>query len=168
MLPFERQYGMGELAHELVERLKPILDNVQVTTKSLNGSDGLVNHVKGVAIKFEKAGQDMSSLMQKTQSVVAEENLKLGTALDKSNAAMDKAGALLDSFNDVAKDVRKVTTSSAEKIPSMLRDSNEAAEDARNIINSAKDSWPIKNMMEAEEAKILPMDSYGAENANPK
>src|SRR3989338_3528549 len=59
LLPFERQYGMGEMAHELVERLKPILDNVQVTTKSLNEPGGLINHVKRTAIKFEKAGQDM-------------------------------------------------------------------------------------------------------------
>ena len=168
LLPFERQYGMGEMAHELVERLKPILDNVQVTTKSLNEPGGLINHVKRTAIKFEKAGQDMSSLMQKTQSVIAEENIKLGKALDKSSVAIDKAGVLLDNFNDVAKDVGKVASSSAQGIPPMLREGNEAAEDARNIISSAKDSWPIKNMMEAGETKILPMDSYGVTNAKPK
>lgn len=189
LLPFERQFGMGELAHELVERLKPILDNVQVTTKSLNEPDGLINHVKKVAVKFEKSGQDISSLMQQTKGVIAEENVKLGNtldsasvavdkvgvaidkasaAIDKTSAAIDKAGVLLDSFNDVAKDVGKVTASSAERIPSMLRDSNEAAEDARNIISSAKDAWPIKNMMEPGATRILPMDSYGATNAQPE
>lgn len=189
LLPFERQFGMGELAHELVERLKPILDNVQVTTKSLNESDGLVNHVKKVAVKFEKAGQDISSLMQHTQGVIAEENLKLGktldsasvavdkvgvavdkasSAIDKAGAAIDQAAVLLDSFNDVARDVGKVTSSSVESIPSMLRDGNEAAEDARNIISSAKDAWPIKNMMEPGETRILPMDSYGVTNAQSK
>lgn len=186
LLPFERQFGMSELAHELVERLKPILDNVQVMTKSLNEPDGLVSHVKKVAVKFEKAGQDVSSLVKQTQDVLAEENLKLGRVLDKSSIAADKtseaivkasvaidkasvtidrAGVLLDSFNDVARDVGKVTSSSAERIPSMLRDGNEAAEDARNIISSAKDAWPIKNMMEPGETKILPMDSYGVTHA---
>jgi len=182
MLPFERKFGMGELAHELVERLKPILDNVQVTTRSLNGSDGLVTHVKRVAIQFEKAGLDMSSLMRQTQRVIAEENLKLGNTLDKSGVAIDKAGeaidkmgvaidkagVLLDSFHDVAKDVGKVTSSSAESVPSLLREGNAAAEDARNIISSAKGAWPIKNMMEAEETNILPMDSYGVTNEKPK
>lgn len=168
MLPFERQYGMGELAHELVERLKPILDNVQVTTKSLNGQDGLINHVNKVAVEFEKAGQDISTLAKQTQSVIAEENQKLGKTLDKTTVAIDKVGVLLDNFNDVAKDVRKITSSSTESVPSMLREGNMAAEDARNILDSAKDSWPIKNMMEADEATILPMDSYGAANAKPK
>lgn len=182
LLPFERQFGMGELAHDLVERLKPILDNVRVTTTSLNEPDGLINHVKRTAIKFEKTGQDMSALMQQAQDVIAEENLKLGKVLDKSgvavdkasgavdkaSATIDKAGVLLDSFNDVAKNVGKVTSASAESIPPMLREGNAAAEDARNIISSAKDSWPIKNMMDAGETKILPMDSYGVTNAQPK
>ncbi len=189
LLPFERQFGMGELAHELVERLKPILDNVRVTTTSLNEPDGLINHVKKVAVKFEKAGEDVSSLMQQTQGVIAEENLKLGKALDKSSEAVDKVGVavdkvgvavdkagvaldkastLIDSFHDVALDVGKVTASSAESIPPLLRDGRVAAEDARNIISSAQASWPIKNMMEAGETKILPMDSYGVTNAQPK
>jgi len=182
LLPFERQYGMGELAHDLVERLKPILDNVRVTTKSLNEPDGVINHAKKVAIQFEKTGRDMSSLLQHTQGVIADENLKLGKALDNASAAADKAGVavdkasvaidktgvLLDSINGVVKDVGKVASSSAESIPPLLRESNVAAEDARNIISSARDAWPIKNMMEPGETKILPMDSYGATNAQPK
>src|SRR3989338_400126 len=189
LLPFERQFGMGELAQDLVERLKPILDNVKVTTTSLNEPDGLINHVKKVAVKIEKAGQDISSLVQQTQGVIAEENLKLGKALDQSSVALDKvsvavdqagvaldkvgvtldkANTLLDSFQDVARDVGKVTASSAESIPPMLRDGQVAAEDTRNIISSAREAWPIKNMMKAEEAKILPMDSYGDANAQPK
>src|SRR5574340_377017 len=189
LLPFERQFGMGELAQDLVERLKPILDNVHVTTKSLNESDGMVNHVKKVAVKFEKTGQDISSLVKQTQGVIAEENLKLGRALDLSGVALektglaidkagvtiekagetlDKANILLDSFHDVARDVGKVTASSAETVPPMLRDGRVAAEDARNIINSAMESWPIQNMMEAGETKILPMDSDDATDARPK
>lgn len=161
LLPFERQFGLGDIAHELVERLRPILDNVQVTTKSLNQSDGLISHAKKVAVGFEKASQDVSSLLQQTQSVIAEENQKLGKVLDKSVVAIDKANVVLDSLNKVANDVGKVTSSSAESIPPMLRDGREAAEDARNIISSAKEAWPIQNMIETGETKILPMDSYG-------
>lgn len=161
LLPFERQFGMGELAHELVERLKPILDNVQVTTKSLNQSDGLINHVKKTTIRFEKVGQDISSLLQQSQGVIAEENVKLGKALDKTSV-------LLGNINNVVLDVGKVTASSAETIPPILQDGRAAAEDARNIISSAKEAWPIQNMMEPGETKILPMDSYGVTNAKPQ
>jgi phospholipid/cholesterol/gamma-HCH transport system substrate-binding protein len=168
LLPFERQFGMGELAHELVERVKPILDNVQVTTKSLNQPDGLINHAKKVAASFEKAGRDVSSLLKQTQEVIAEENLKLGKALDKSSVAIEKAGVLLDNFNDAARDVKKITASSAESLPPLLQDGNVAAEDARSIISSAKESWPIKNMMGTGETKLLPMDSYGVSNVQPQ
>jgi len=161
LLPFERQFGMGELAHELVERLKPILDNVQVTTKKLNEPDGLVNQIK-------KTGQDISSLAQQTQNVIVEENIRLGKALDKSTEAVEKASKLIDNLNEVTRDVGKVASSSAESIPPMLQDGRVAAEDARNIINSAKDSWPVKNMIEPGETNILPMDSYGAANVRQK
>ena len=50
----------------------------------------------------------------------------------------------------------------------MLREGSDVAEDTRNIINSAKDAWPLRNIMEPEETKMLPMDSYGDTNAKPK
>jgi len=168
LLPFERKLGMGDLAHDLAERLKPILDNVQTTTSSLNEPDGLINRATKAAVKFEKTGQDISSLMQQSRDVLAEENLKLGKALDKSSAVLDKTGMLLDSLRDVTMDVGKVAESSAENIPAILQDGRVAAEDARNIIGSAKESWPIRNMLEPAEIKILPMDSYGVTNAQPK
>lgn len=168
LLPFERKLGMGDLAHDLAERLKPILDNVQATTSSLNEPDGLINRATKAAVKLEKTGQDISSLMQQSRDVLAEENLKLGKALDKSSAVLDKTGMLLDSLRDVTMDVGKVAESSAENIPAILQDGRVAAEDARNIIGSAKESWPIRNMLEPAEIKILPMDSYGVTNAQPK
>lgn len=168
LLPFEKKLGMGDLAHDLAERLKPILDNVQATTSSLNEPDGLINRATKAAVKFEKTGQDISLLMQQSQDALAEENLKLGKALDKSSAVLDKTGMLLDSLRDVTMDVGKVAESSAENIPAILQDGRVAAEDARNIIGSAKESWPIRNMLEPAEIKILPMDSYGVTNAQPK
>ena len=168
LLPFERKLGMGDLAHDLAERLKPILDNVQATTSSLNEPDGLINRATKAAVKFEKTGQDISSLVQQSKDVLAEENLKLGKALDKSSAVLDKTSMLLDSLRDVTMDVGKVAESSAENIPAILQDGRVAAEDARNIIGSAKESWPIRNMLEPAEIKILPMDSYGVTNAQPK
>jgi len=182
MLPFERQLGVDELAHELVERFKPILENIQTTTTLLNQPDGLISNAQKVALRFEKTGQGVSALIQQTQDAIAEENLKLGkvldnssTALDKTNVLLvktnillDKANVLLDSFHGVALDIGKVTASSVESVPPMLHDGRMAAEDARNIINSAKDSWPIQNMMEPQKATILPMDSYGVTHAPPK
>ena len=154
LLPFERQLGMGELAHDLVERIKPILDNVQVTTSLLNAADGLINHVKQVTVKFEKTGQDISLLADESRDAVADLNQNMGKTLD--------------SFRDVALDAGKVAASAVESVPPMLLDGRAAAEDARNIISSTKDSWPVKNMMAPGEMKILPMDSYDVINAQPK
>lgn len=161
LLPFEHQFGMEELAHDLVERVKPILDNVQVTTAAINRPDGLLHHAKEVAVQLEQTGKSATGLMQQTQEVIAANSPKLNKALDKSNQ-------VLDNVYDITLDAGKITAASAENIPPMIRDGRVATEDARNIISSAKESWPIRNFIEVGEERILPMDSYGVTNAPAK
>lgn len=189
LLPFERKLGMVELAHDLTERLKPIFENVQITTALLNETDGLINNARKAAQNFEKVGQDMSALMQYSRGIIAEENLKLGRVLEKSGTALDKTGALLDkadpllgkagplldktgtllgSIQEVAADVGKIAESSAQYIPPILHKGRVATDDASDILGAAKASWPIRNMMETPEIRMLPMDSYGVADAQPK
>ncbi len=161
LLPYEHQLGMDELAHDLVERFKPILDNVQVTTASINQPEGLLRHAKDAAVQLEQAGKNTTELIQQTQDVIATDSPKLSRALDKSNQ-------VLDNVHDITLDARKVTAASAENIPPMIRDGRVATEDARNIISSAKEAWPIRTFIEPGKEGMLPMDSYGATNVQTK
>lgn len=175
LLPFEHQIGMDELAHDLVERFKPILDNLQATTASINQRDGLLHHAKEAAVQLEKSGKSVADLAQQTQEVIAADSPKLSRALDKSNQVLDKSGQtldksgrVLDNVYEITLDAGKVTAASAEHIPPMLRDGRVMTEDARNIVGSVKETWPIRNIIETGEEKILPLDSYGTPNVQAK
>ncbi|MBK9160568.1 MAG: MCE family protein [Nitrosomonadales bacterium] len=158
LLPFERQVGVSDLARDLADRIKPILDNLQVTTEKVNQPGGLLDHAQEVAVQLEETGRSATQLMRRTEDVIATGSLKLTNVLDKSDRVLDKV-------HGIALDAAKVTAVSAENIPAMMRDGRAVAEDARNIIGSAKESWPIRNFIEPGEEKLLPMDSYGVSDA---
>jgi hypothetical protein len=180
MLPFERQLGMGALAHELTERLKPILDDVQTFAASLNRQDGLMHNANLAATEFGKTGREASALLRQTRDAVSEENARLGkvmdstgAALEKTAALLDKTGALLDQTNLLLNDLReltgeagKITASSAENVPPLLRDGRVIAEDTRDILHGVRETWPIRSMVAPQEAGTLPMDSYGTAPAS--
>lgn len=175
ILPFEQQLGMSALAHELAERLKPILDDIQTVATSLNQQDGLLSNANRAAMELEKTGQHASVLLQHAREAVAEENARLGKVLDgtgtalnktgllldKTGVLMDQAGILLNDLRGLTSDAKKISASSAENIPPLLGDGRMIAEDTRDIIYGVRQAWPIRNMLAPQETEMLPMDSYG-------
>ena len=168
VLPFERQLGMDALAHDLVERLKPILDNLKTTTTALNQPDGLLQHAKAVAVQVEKAGATATVLMQTTQNAIATSTLKLNRALDRTNALLVKGDGVLDNAQKITTEISKITAASSEDLLPLIHDGRVAAEDARDIIGAGKKIWPIRNFIDAGGENILPMDSYGVPHVPPK
>ena len=168
VLPFERQLGMAALAHDLVERLKPVLDNVKAATAAINQPDGLLQHAKSVAVQAEKASVTAIELMRQTQHAIATNNLKLNQALDKTDALLVKSDGVLDNAQKITLEAGKIAAAASENLLPLMRDGRVAAEDARNIISSSKEVWPIRNFVDANGENILPMDSYGASHVQPK
>jgi phospholipid/cholesterol/gamma-HCH transport system substrate-binding protein len=168
VLPFERQLGMDALAHDLVERLKPILDNLKTTTAEINRPDGLLQHAKSVAVQVEKASVTATELMRQTENAIATNNLKLNQVLDKTDALLVKGDGVLANAQKITSEIGEITTASSADLVPMIRDGRVVAEDARNIISSSKAVWPIRNFIDAGGEKILPMDSYGAPHVQGK
>ena len=66
---------------------------------------------------------------------------------------MKKIETSLENIETATVDLKHVTAESAVTIPPMLQD-------GKDIIGSAKNSWPIRNMMDQPEEKTLTPDSY--------
>ena len=168
VLPFERQLGMAALAHDLVERLKPVLDNVTAATAAINQPDGLLQHATAVAVQAEKASVAAIELMRQTRDAIATNNLKLNQVLDKTDALLVKGDGVLDNVQNITLEAGKIAAAASEDLLPLMRDGRVAAEDVRNIIRSSKEVWPIRNLLDAGGENILPMDSYGASHVQPK
>jgi phospholipid/cholesterol/gamma-HCH transport system substrate-binding protein len=165
VLPFERQLGMDALAHDLVDRLKPILDSVNITA---NQPDGLVQHAKSVAVQVEKASEAAIELMKQIQVAIGTSNVKINQALDKTDALLVKTDGVLDNVQRITSEAGKITAASAENLLPLIRDGRVAAEDVRNIIGASKEVWPIRNFIDTGGENMLPMDSYGVTHVQPK
>lgn len=161
VLPFERQLGMDALVHDLVDRLKPILDNVKTTTAQINQPDGLLQHANAVAIQVEKTSATATELLVQTRNTIATDDLKLNQALDKTNALLVKGDGVLDNVQKIILSTGMIVDESSKNLLPLMRDGRVAAEDARNIIDASKEVWPIRNLINANGEAILPMDSYG-------
>lgn len=175
VLPFERQLGMDALAHDLVDRLKPILDNVAKSTEAINQPDGLLQQAKSVALSVRQSSDSAHQLIVQTQQLMGSNGQKLAQVLDKTDMLLGKSDGVLENVQKITDDAGKITAqlskltaaSSSELLP-LIRDGRVAAEDARGVIDATKQVWPIRNFIDAGEVQMLPMDSYGVVYAPPK
>ncbi|MEQ1628917.1 MAG: MlaD family protein [Gallionella sp.] len=175
VLPFERQLGMDALAHDLVDRLKPILDNVAQTTEAINQPDGLLQQAKSVAQSVRQSSDSANRLIMQTEQLMGNNGQKISQVLDKTEMLLGKSDDVLtnvqkitDEAGKITAQVSKLTSASSGELLPLIRDARVAAEDARDVIDASKQVWPIRNFIDAGEVQILPMDSYGVVHAPAK
>ncbi|MEQ1915465.1 MAG: MlaD family protein [Gallionella sp.] len=175
VLPFERQLGMDALAHDLVDRLKPILDNVAQTTEAINQPDGLLQQAKSVAQSVRQSSDSANRLIMQTEQLMGNNGQKISQVLDKTEMLLGKSDDVLtnvqkitDEAGKITAQVSKLTSASSGELLPLIRDGRVAAEDARDVIDASKQVWPIRNFIDAGEVQILPMDSYGVVHAPAK
>lgn len=175
VLPFERQLGMDALAHDLVDRLKPILDSVAQTSAAINQPDGLLQQVQDLAVSARIASVSANRLILQTEQVMDNNGQKLAKVLDKTDVLLGKSDGVLNSVQRVtdeagkiAAEVNKLTSTSSGELLPLIRDGRLAAEDARDIADAGKRVWPIRNFIDAGNVQMLPMDSYGVPHAPAK
>lgn len=168
VLPFERQLGMDALAHDLVDRLKPILDNLKITTTEINRPDGLLQHARSVAVQVEKASVTANELMRQTQDAIANNNLKFSRILDKTDALLIKTDSVLSDAHQITTQIGEITSASSDDLVPMIRDGRIIAEDVRSIVSGSKEVWPIRNLIDTGGDGVLPMDSYGVKHVPAK
>ncbi len=175
VLPFERQLGMDALAHDLVDRLKPILDNVAQTTEAINQPDGLLQQAKSVAQSVRQSSDSANRLIMQTEQLMGNNGQKISQVLDKTEMLLGKSDDVLtnvqkitDEAGKITAQVSKLTSASSGELLPLIRDARVAAEDARDVIDASKQVWPIRNFIDAGEVQMLPMDSYGVVHAPAK
>jgi ABC-type transporter Mla subunit MlaD len=181
-LSLVREAGIGEMGGKLVQQIEPVLVEVRQAVASVNDPQGdvhrLLNNANGAmnqiaeagaqfnkaGVQFTKASEQFHTLALQSQAMVAEDKEKAGKLLDTGNQAVAKVNEILPSalkkietslgnIEAATVDLKRVTTESAATVPPMLKDGKE-------IIGSAKNSWPIRNMLDQPEEKTLMPDSY--------
>ncbi len=166
-LAFSRADGLGALANQVRDEFVPILKDIKVITGALadpqNGLPGTLARIRASSealnVLLANGNRQVDGIGGGVVRVLgkAEEDLKhLGQTLEVANQRLP---GMLDRTQQVLDHVEKITAEAETSVPPVLRDGSAVAADVREIVSGAKQTWPIRNMVDAPGPATLKADS---------
>ena len=166
-LAFSRADGLGALANQVRDEFVPILKDIKVITGALadpqNGLPGTLARIRASSealnVLLANGNRQVGDIGGSAVRVLgkAEEDLKhLGQTLEAANQRLP---GMLDRTQQVLDHVEKITAEAEVTVPPVLRDGSAVAADVREIVSGAKQTWPIRNMVDAPGPATLKADS---------
>ncbi len=182
IIEFEREKGLGEIAEELKEEIKPVLSDVREIIHYINDPQGdfkqTLKNIRKVSEDLPATQQHLNALLKDTDKGVQTTTKNIDSLLDSTKQTMDTVDGLiknvdkdipnilektnksLENIQKTTEEIKKATEQTAPKIPSMLKKGEDAAEGAKEITDSVKKIWPIRLFIKEPEEKALNTDSY--------
>ena len=166
-LTFSRAEGLGALANQVRDEFVPILKDIKLITGVLaDPQKGL----PGTLAQVRASSEALNALLANSNRQVdgigkaatrvlgkAEEGLtQLGQTLTVANQRLP---GLIDRTQQVLDHVEKIAAEAEISVPPALREGSAVASDVREIVSGARQSWPIRNFVDAPAPAKLKMDS---------
>lgn len=166
-LAFSRADGLGALANQVRDEFVPILKDIKAITGALaDPQKGLPATLAQIRASSEALNELLANGNRQVTGIgsgavrvlgKAEEDLKhLGQTLEAANQRLP---GMLDRTKQVLDHVEKITAEAETSVPPVLRDGSAVAADVREIVSGAKQTWPIRNMVDAPGPATLKADS---------
>lgn len=166
-LAFSRADGLGALANQVRDEFVPILKDIKLITGALaDPQNGLPGTLARIRASSEALNVLLSSGNRQVEGIgggavrvlgKAEEDLKqLGQTIEAANQRLP---GMLDRTRQVLDHVEKITAEAETSVPPVLRDGSAVAADVREIVSGARQTWPIRNMVDAPGPATLKADS---------
>jgi phospholipid/cholesterol/gamma-HCH transport system substrate-binding protein len=166
-LAFSRADGLTALANQVRDEFVPILKDIRIITGVLADPD---KGLPGTLAQLRSSSAALNALLANGNRQVegvgnaagrvlgkAEEDLtQLGHTLEAANQRLP---AMIERTQQMLDHVEKVTAAAEVSMPPALRDGSAAASDVREIVSGAKQSWPIRNFVDAPAPATLKADS---------
>lgn len=166
-LRFSRAEGFGALANQVRDEFVPILKDIKAITGTLadpeKGLPGTLAQIRSSSValntllangnrQVEGIGTTAIRLLGKTEQDLNQ----LGKTMETANQRLP---GIIDRTQQVLDHVEKVAAEAAVSVPPALRDGSSVAAEVREIVGGAKQTWPIRNFVDAPAAATLKADS---------
>lgn len=166
-LAFSRADGLGALANQVRDEFIPILKDIKLITGALadpqSGLPGTLARVRAssdalnaLLANGNKQVEGIGSTAIRVLGKTEEDLQHLGQTLEAANKRLP---AMLDRSQQVLDHVEKITAEAETSVPPVLRDGSAVAADVREIVSGAKQTWPIRNMVDTPAPATLKADS---------
>lgn len=182
-LTFIKTKGLDELADEIAEKVKPVLNDVRDIISYVNDPQGDVKQslrnintltrglettrehadnllvdvradAKEVSAKLSTVLDDTSRTVGKLEKPISELNRKLPSILEKVENTMENA-------ENASGDLKAMTEQVRPKVPNLLEQTESAVEGANSVLDAIKGIWPISSRIKKpDEKQLVPGDSH--------
>jgi len=96
------------------------------------------------------------------QTLLGQADQSLASVNQRLPALLAQTGDTLNQLNAAARDVRGVSSAASAAVPGLLRSAVPLVEDAREVVGGVKSHWPVRGLIAAPPAALLPLDSHDA------
>ena len=166
-LTFSRADGLAALANQVRDEFIPILKDIKLITGALadpdKGLPGTLAKIRessaALNILLANANRQVEGIGGKAIRVLGKAEDDLGHLGQTLEAANKRLPGMLDRTQQMLDHVEKITAEAEISVPPVLRDGSAVAADVREIVSGAKQTWPIRNMVDAPAPATLKADS---------
>lgn len=174
--------GVAELVDDIKNQLAPVVGELRQMIAELNRPDGHFRksfaNTSALLEELPQTNRDLRLFLRDADRTVlavgsrAEAALasteRLGTQAGKELPELTrKAGATLDSIAEAATEIRSATRKNGEVLhealsqtPALIRDGAQLVRDGQEVIGAAKNTWLLRDFIDAPAMRTLPADSF--------
>ena len=149
-----------ELYNNINETVKKAEASMQKVNNILVKVDNTSGHLPEITQSIRKELPPILEDIRGTLKNVKESSAELPAVLDSTQKIMKKIEEISARLPAIMENLEKTTNNikeASEEMPAVANSARDSAEDANNIIKGAKGSWPIKNFVEEEKERKIPL-----------
>lgn len=191
LLAYQRRGTLNEIADDLRTRIAPILDDLRQLSSMARERRGdldaillntnqitsalattsrqmealaadLRQRTRGLGAQSEAAMVQANRSLVRIDGLIGQADKGLEAVNHKLPGMLEKADKTLAQLDQVLRDTRTITAATAAGLPPLLRNAPPLVEESRELLQGVRESWPVKLMLPAAPAVLLPVDSHDA------
>lgn len=182
-LTFIKTKGLDELADEIAEKVKPVLNDVRDIISYVNDPQGDVKqslrNINTLTRGLETTREHADNLLVDVRADAKEVSAKLSTVLDDTSrtvgklekpiseldrklpSILEKVENTMENAENASGDLKAMTEQVRPKVPNLLEQTESAVEGANSVLDAIKGIWPINSRIKKpDEKQLVPGDSH--------
>ncbi len=182
IVAFERTRGLGEIAAELKDELKPALSDIKQIMSYINDPQGdikqTLKNLRMISEGLPSTKQHLDTLLKDADSGVNTSVKKIDSVLDSTKQTintvdglvkkvdndipvmLERANKSIENIRKTTEEIKKATEQAAPQIHSIVEKGSDLAEGTKEVVDSVKKIWPVRLFIKQPEEKTLKVDSY--------
>jgi len=178
--------GVAEMLDDFKTQLAPVIVDLRRVLAELNqpnsefrkamaGASAVLQQLPDTNRETRKMLQDTDAMIRQADTTFSSLG-RVGAQLEQQVPVLTgKLSATLDSISETSTQIRDTTRKNGEalhealaQMPGLLRDSGDLVRDGQDVVGAARNSWWLRDNIEAKTMRSLPVDSFESTSAGAR